>query len=147
MTSRLVPTSATMAIQRLAQSEDGQEQDQGLGQKSQGDVLADTGRVAAAVSDEPGKTVKVVGQEDDIGGFERGAAGDAAQCDADLGGGEGGGVVHAVADHAGRTVPGIELGDGRDLVGRQQAPRCSPTPSSRPIAAAVPALSPVSMTV
>ena len=40
--------------------------------------------------------------------------------DADLGRGQGGGVVDAVADHAGRAMAGVELGDRRDLVGRQE---------------------------
>ncbi len=49
------------------------------------------------------------------------AAGDAAQGDADLGGGQGGRVVDPVADHAGGPVPGVDLGNRRHLVGRQQA--------------------------
>ena len=48
-------------------------------------------------------------------------AGDAAEGDADAGGGEGGGVVDAVADHAGRSVAGVKPGDGLGLVFGEQA--------------------------
>ncbi len=44
-------------------------------------------------------------------------------------------------------MPGIELGDRRDLVGRQQTRALFADTQLAPTAAAVPALSPVSMTV
>ena len=104
----------------VGQAEEGQDQDEGLGEQRQGDVLADPGQGGAAEADQPGEAAEVVGHEDDIGGLERGAAGDAAQGDADAGGGQGRGVVDAVADHAGRAVARGEVGDRRDLVGREQ---------------------------
>ena len=113
----------------VGQPEYSQDQDQDLGQECNRDVLADAGECRPALTNEPGEPAEIVGEEDDIGGFERGPAGDASERDTDLGGGQGRGVIDAVADHAGGAMAGVELGDCRDLIGCS-ARATSPTPSS-----------------
>ena len=79
MTSRLVPTSAAMAIQRLASPKTARSRTSDLGHKGDRDVLADAGERRPAEANEPGEPAEIVGQEDDVGRFEGGPAGDAAR--------------------------------------------------------------------
>ena len=149
VTSRLVPTSAAIAIQRFARPKTARTSTTALVAEGQGDVLADAGAGCVRLwRTSQGRRVEVVGHQDDVGRLQRRAAGDAAQGDADAGGGQGGGVVDAVADHAGRAVRGRRARRWPSTLSAGSRPaRCSPMPSSLAIAAAVGRLSPVSMTV
>ena len=67
MTSRLVPTSAAMAIQRLASPNTARTKTSDLGHERDRDVLADAGECRPAEANEPGEPAEIVGEEDDIG--------------------------------------------------------------------------------
>src|SRR5271157_5704027 len=69
----------------VGQAEEGQDQDNGLGEEREVDVLADAGKRGAAVANQPGKAAEVVTHEDDVGGLKRGTAGNSAQGDAHAG--------------------------------------------------------------
>lgn len=96
--------------------------DEGGGDGQVGDDQA----AGAAREDEGGRDDgQVVGDDDGVRGVEREVGSGAAHGDADIGGGQGGGVVDAVADHGhlpagrpGSVVPGrggLEAADGGDL--------------------------------
>ena len=119
MTTSVVPTSAAMAIQRLARPKRARISTMAL-VRSEDNVLANPRERGTTVANQPGKVAEVVTHEDDVGGLERGTAGDSAQGNADAGGGQGRCVVDAVADHAGRAVAGGQIRNRRDFVVRQE---------------------------
>ena len=63
---------------------------------------------------------EVVGHQDEVGGFQGDVGAGAAQRDAQVGGGEGGGVVDAVADHGDDAVAAAQFLEQAQLVLGQQ---------------------------
>ncbi len=87
----------------------------------EGEVLADDAARAAREAQETRQGLEVVAHEGDVGGLERDVGAGGAHGDAQVGGGEGGRVVDAVADHRDQPMAPPQVLDGRDLVGGQEA--------------------------
>ena len=98
-------------------------------------------------AEEARQRAQVVGHERDVGGLERGVAARRAHRDADVGGGERGRVVDAVAHHRHGAVraPAARAPRRPCRSGSRRA-RTSVTPARSATAAAVRSLSPVSIT-
>ena len=88
-------------------------------QQRQDDVLVDDVPSAAGVVERARQQPQVVAGEGHVGGLDRGIGAGRAHRDADIGSGQGGGVVDAVADHRDRALR-TELCDRSGLVLRAQ---------------------------
>jgi hypothetical protein len=96
---------------------DGHERDEdGAGQ---GEVLAHDPPGPAGVDEDVGDVVEVLAEQGHVGGLDGDVAAGDAHGDANVGGGQGRGVVDAVAQHRGPPAR-TELADGGDLVLRSQ---------------------------
>ena len=73
---------------------------------------------AAGEADGVGGDAQVAAHEGEVAGFD-GDVGAGAHGDAEVGLGEGGGVVDAVADHGDDLAVGLQAADDVDLVGGQ----------------------------
>lgn len=99
---------------------DGEDGEDGEGAEGDDEVLADDASGAAAEVVGVADVFEAVVHEDDVGLFECGVGAAGAHGDADMGGGEGGGVVDTITDHgdaAALTGPG---GDGGHFLFRAE---------------------------
>jgi hypothetical protein len=90
------------------------------------------------------QAAQVFAHQGHFGGLDGHIGAHGPQGDADVGGGQGGGVVDAVADHRGRPGGAHTRDDGRPVLGAQVGWTCV-TPAWAAKADAVRALSPVSV--
>ena len=81
-------------------------------------ALLDGGHGAPRQGDGGDDAAQVAADQGDVGGGD-GDVGAGADGDAEVGGGQGGGVVDAVADHRDHVPVGLEGGDPGGLVGRE----------------------------